>query len=66
VGKDFTLFALSDGTVAFKKGMKNRTFVHIVPSANGNVAQKAVAPVAKVQPAPAPAPAPIVDTQEEE
>jgi large subunit ribosomal protein L27 len=65
VGKDFTLFALADGTVAFKKGMKNRTFVHIVSSGNGNAAVKA-APAVKVQAAPAPAPAPIVDTQEEE
>ncbi len=32
MGKDFTLFALVDGKVAFKKGMKNRTFVSILPS----------------------------------
>ncbi|MBZ4187995.1 50S ribosomal protein L27 [Niabella beijingensis] len=29
VGKDFTLFALSDGVVEFKKGRKNRTFVSV-------------------------------------
>ncbi|SDE04339.1 50S ribosomal protein L27 [Niabella drilacis] len=29
VGKDFTLFALSDGIVEFRKGRKNRTFVSI-------------------------------------
>ncbi len=29
VGKDFTLFALSDGVVEFRKGRKNRTFVSI-------------------------------------
>ncbi|ANH82061.1 50S ribosomal protein L27 [Niabella ginsenosidivorans] len=29
VGKDFTLFALSDGIVEFKKGRKNRTFVSV-------------------------------------
>jgi large subunit ribosomal protein L27 len=30
VGKDFTLFALTDGVVEFKKGKQNRTFVSIV------------------------------------
>jgi large subunit ribosomal protein L27 len=30
VGKDFTLFALTDGLVEFKKGKQNRTFVSIV------------------------------------
>lgn len=73
-GKDFTLFALSDGTVAFKKGLKNRTFVHIVPmevKAETMVAEKP-AP-AKAKPAPkAAAPkvvAPVItpeSTQEEE
>ncbi|MGJ7033147.1 50S ribosomal protein L27 [Niabella hirudinis] len=29
VGKDFTLFALSDGVVEFRKGRKNRTFVSV-------------------------------------
>ena len=29
VGKDFTLFALTDGFVEFKKGKQNRTFVSI-------------------------------------
>ncbi|MEM7103857.1 MAG: 50S ribosomal protein L27 [Bacteroidota bacterium] len=32
MGKDHTLFALVEGTVAFKKGRKNRTFVHIDPT----------------------------------
>ena len=31
VGKDFTLFALSDGVVEFKKGRQNRTFVSVTP-----------------------------------
>jgi large subunit ribosomal protein L27 len=30
VGRDFTLYALSDGLVQFKKGRLDRTFVHIV------------------------------------
>ncbi|MCB0733481.1 MAG: 50S ribosomal protein L27 [Flavobacteriales bacterium] len=29
IGKDHTLFALVDGTVVFKKGQKNRSFVHV-------------------------------------
>ncbi|MAQ22253.1 MAG: 50S ribosomal protein L27 [Flammeovirgaceae bacterium] len=30
MGKDHTLFALSDGVVAFKKGRNNRSFVSVV------------------------------------
>ncbi|RYY54641.1 MAG: 50S ribosomal protein L27 [Chitinophagaceae bacterium] len=29
VGRDFTLFALSDGIVEFRKGKKDRTFVSV-------------------------------------
>ena len=32
MGKDHTLFALTDGSVSFKKGLKGRTFVSIVPA----------------------------------
>ncbi|MBW8050392.1 MAG: 50S ribosomal protein L27 [Cytophagales bacterium] len=31
LGKDHTLFALIDGTVQFKKGRKNRSFVTVEP-----------------------------------
>jgi large subunit ribosomal protein L27 len=31
IGKDHTLFALSDGNVRFQKGRENRSFVHIDP-----------------------------------
>jgi len=31
IGKDHTLFALTDGIVEFKKGRKDRSFVSIVP-----------------------------------
>jgi large subunit ribosomal protein L27 len=31
VGKDFTIFALTDGVVEFKKGRENRTFVSVSP-----------------------------------
>ena len=30
VGRDFTLFALNDGVVEFKKGKGNRTFVSVI------------------------------------
>lgn len=29
VGKDFTIFALTDGVVEFRKGRENRTFVSV-------------------------------------
>jgi len=31
VGKDFSLFALTDGMVEFRKGRSNRTFVSVTP-----------------------------------
>jgi large subunit ribosomal protein L27 len=31
VGKDFTIFALSDGVVEFKKGKDNKTFISVAP-----------------------------------
>lgn len=33
IGKDHTLFALSDGVVSFKKGKKNRSYVSVEPQA---------------------------------
>ena len=33
LGKDHTLFALTNGTVKFKKGRQNRSFVSVVASA---------------------------------
>lgn len=32
VGKDFTLFALSDGIVEFRKGRNDRTYVSVTPA----------------------------------
>ncbi len=32
VGKDYTLFALTDGVVEFRKGRQNRTFVSVAGS----------------------------------
>lgn len=31
VGKDFTIFALTDGVVEFKKGRSNKTFISVSP-----------------------------------
>ncbi len=31
VGRDFTLFALNDGVVEFRKGKNNRTYVSVTP-----------------------------------
>jgi large subunit ribosomal protein L27 len=38
IGKDHTLFALADGVVAFKKGFKGRSFVHVLPAVAAPVA----------------------------
>jgi large subunit ribosomal protein L27 len=35
VGRDFTLFALSDGVVQFRKRRNDKTFVSILPIAAG-------------------------------
>ncbi len=32
IGKDHTLFALTDGVVEFRKGRKNRSFVSVLPA----------------------------------
>ena len=32
IGKDHTLFALTDGIVEFKKGRKNRSYVSVIPA----------------------------------
>ena len=57
LGKDHTLFALADGVVAFKKGFKGRSFVHVVDAPASAVA---AAPVAKASSKKA-APAPVAD-----
>ena len=31
IGKDHTLFALTDGVVQFRKGVKNRSYVSVLP-----------------------------------
>ena len=34
MGKDHTIFATTDGRVEFKKGLKRRTYVSVVPGSN--------------------------------
>lgn len=34
MGKDHTLFALTQGTVSFRKGLKGRTFISVQPATN--------------------------------
>ena len=51
IGRDHTLYALSDGLVTYKKGRKNRTFVHIMDEVSETVdAPKVAADTAKAQP----------------
>ncbi|HMQ41207.1 MAG TPA: 50S ribosomal protein L27 [Paracoccus sp. (in: a-proteobacteria)] len=38
MGRDHTLFALTDGEVTFKKGLKGRTYISVMP-ANAEAAQ---------------------------
>jgi large subunit ribosomal protein L27 len=49
MGRDHTLYALVDGTVAFKKGRLDRTFISIVPA----VAETVATAAAMAAPAPA-------------
>ncbi|MCF8244621.1 MAG: 50S ribosomal protein L27 [Saprospiraceae bacterium] len=48
MGKDYTLHAAVDGSVVFRKGRRNRTFVNIMPFD----VPETIAPVAKAKPAP--------------
>ena len=51
MGKDHTLFALIDGTVEFKKKLKNRSYVTVQPVVEVEV-EVAEAPVAEAPKAP--------------
>jgi large subunit ribosomal protein L27 len=58
IGKDHTLFALTDGVVKFKKGFKGRSFVHVLPIS----ADAASADAPAKAPAKKAAPAPVAET----
>ena len=57
LGKDFTIHATVDGTVAFSKRKKNRTFVEIIPD---TAVLEAPAPAKKKTAKPVEAAAPVV------
>ena len=57
LGKDYTLFALVDGTVKFRPGRSKRSYVDIIP-AGPSVVETAPVPVATT---PVAAPAPAVE-----
>lgn len=62
LGKDFTLFALVDGTVKFRPGRDSRSYVDIIPAGSSVVTTTAVAPAANVVisvPVAVPAPTPV-------
>jgi len=57
LGKDHTIFALTDGIVDFKRGRKDRNFISVLPFVDGEATVDApAAPVAAAPVAPAPAP----------
>ena len=67
LGKDFTLFALVDGTVKFRPGRDSRSYVDIIPAGPSAVSTTAVTPVANgvvAVPATAPAATATVTTPE--
>lgn len=78
IGKDHTIYALIDGTVAFTKGRKNRTFISVLPfeevaetldTAPKAAPKKEAAPAPEKTETPAPAPvaeAPVAEVKEEE
>jgi large subunit ribosomal protein L27 len=61
LGKDFSIHAQVAGTVAFKKGKSDRTWVSIIPSLDE--VKETVAPVTKVKAAPVVPP--VVSSEEE-
>lgn len=54
IGKDHTLYALTDGLVAFKKKANNRSFVSIIPFEEDVVLEAKKAPAKKAPKAEAP------------
>ena len=62
IGRDHTLFALTEGVVTFKKKADNRSYVSVVPFEVEPVAEVAApAPKAKAEPKAVAAPAPVTE-----
>ena len=68
IGKDHTLFALTDGTVVFKKKADNRSYVSVLPFETAPVAEAAPAPkpAAKAEKKVVEAKAPVAEVVAEE
>ena len=67
IGRDHTLFALTEGVVTFKKKADNRSYVSVLPFAVEPVAEVASpAPKAKAEPKAVAAPAPVAEAPADE
>ncbi len=65
VGKDHTLFALTDGTVVFKKKADNRSYVSVIPFEAAPVVEAPKAkPAAKAEKKVVEAKAPVAEVKE--
>ena len=66
IGKDHTLFALTDGTVVFKKKADNRSYVSVIPFEAAPVVEAPKAkPAAKAAPKAVEAPAAVAEVKAE-
>src|SRR5258708_5142999 len=66
IGKDHTLFALTDGTVVFKKKADNRSYVSVIPFEAAPVVEApAPKPAAKAEKKVVEAKAPVTEVVEE-
>src|SRR6201985_1132202 len=62
IGRDHTLFALTEGIVTFKKKADNRSYVSVLPVEAAPVAEVAApAPKAKAEPKAVAVPAPVAE-----
>jgi large subunit ribosomal protein L27 len=67
IGKDHTLFALTDGTVVFKKKADNRSYVSVLPFETAPVVEApAPKPAAKAEKKVVEAKAPVAETPKAE
>jgi large subunit ribosomal protein L27 len=66
IGKDHTLFALTDGTVVFKKKADNRSYVSVIPFEAAPVVEAPKAkPAVKAEKKVVEAKAPVAEVKEE-
>ena len=65
IGKDHTLFALTDGTVVFKKKADNRSYVSVLPFEEEVAVVEAPKPAAKAEKKAVEAKAPVAEAKAE-